>query len=684
MLDLSKSYGRFEDVLFYGDHQDNEIIYYFPDEVHLAHKAGCEEEYDFLLQVYVDNQFRLTSDAGLNDSDGALLQLTVNCDVEPDRLRRAFIALKRTLPSIPENAVLTLPSWTDGSVELITMNASSLLRKGSSDWVDAIISPQRPSLLTGLKGVFIVRYDASAADAVYSAIKRRMGCYSLVSYDLKFTAIRPAMDLKMTAYLSRCQETAKKNINANVKFSLDHFKLNLSAQMAWLVQKMKENGDIVIEGRTEADSPEEQRLLDELMNDFTDQVLRELFTPSLFKENYMSAFADALSEAIADLAPIRFDLCYKLTDKTFSDTRTIFADYSERCAVTRTHNPQTVMSGYFDTLADNFEDYVKLLKTENLYKRQEVVVRLSYDFDKPDNDLECVEVLIWQQKAGLLENVPANGFAIPNGVSPMGKVTFSAQEQEECRLYWECVKAADKAYYYQMRFTYSGELDHIYSPREIVTPPMMSDDREISVNPSYYMFYRNIPVTVGELDFDVFSKVNVNLEIRDAAGKCLEIEAFELNEGCVKSRYIVRDKNLDGPDLWLSKIFYFKDKDMPVLKYPPVRLQGNAVLVDDPRTTQEVHVSLLGNNDDVEELAVTCTVKSPVANRDESIKKQINLAEDSTLDEMVIKLTRFSPEDTVTYVVTKKLKGEKRQQRSPRSEPVLLSQLDTIEIDLDT
>ena len=382
MLDLSKSYGRYEGVTFFGDHQDETIIYYLPDEIKLSPRPDREDEYEFFLQLFHENKMVDASSSALEDSAGSILQLSVDCMVAPERLQQAFAALRRTITSIPGDARLTTPVWTDGRVDLITLDKSSFDNQ-SCDMVKAIVTSQRPSLTQNLKSVFNVRYDRRGTELINSAIGNGQGVIA-ADYDLQFAAIRPAADIKITAFLSRCQETALENIDANLKFTYQQFQADLGAHFEWLTQKMVENGSIKIEVTSMVTDEEEQKRIDRMVDEFKDSVIRELFKPSVLNDkdsSLLDSITDSLIKISDVVTPIKVGFCYKLSNEKISEDRILSVDYSERSAIIQHHNPKALLMENSDLIADHYDDYVKKVAFGELWDTQSVDIELFHDFD---------------------------------------------------------------------------------------------------------------------------------------------------------------------------------------------------------------------------------------------------------------------------------------------------------------
>lgn len=682
MLDLSKSYGKHGGVTFFGDHQDDNIIYYLPDRVSLAKKADREDEYEFYMQLFHDNKMVDASSDDLENTAGSILQLSLNCMVSPERLKAAFAELSRNVSSISSEATCTSPLWSDGNVDLITLDATTLDDENNSEMVKAFISSQRPSFTQDLKSIFNVKYDRRGTELIYSAIKNGQGVVAAV-YDLQFVAIQPALDLKITAFLNRCQETARKNIDAELRLPIKGVQLELGANLEWLTTKMEENGDIKIETTSHLTPDEEKRQIDEKISEFKDMVLHELFTPTL-AGGEDSSMAETLSKALNTINPTKIGFSYKLKEQTINDDRIIMVDYTERSAVIKHHYPQALISDNLSIIGNHIDEYVKKVVIGDLWMTQSIDIKLFHDFDTEDNDLECAEILIWKCKDGLLTKVQEHCFAIPGNTKPLGDFIYSAREGEkEHHLSWLCDNNDNGGYYYQMRFIYSNRLENIYSPKEIVTPPMLSFSRNITIVPDSFMFFKKIPVITGSLDFNVFEKVEVIFNVNDTDGTPLVIdEHIVLNENTNGSRFIVRGKDHNKLDVWISRFFYFKDKTTPLLKYPATLLRDCAVIIDDPLIVKELYLTFSGDIDRMEKLIFTYTVTSPVTDHPFT-KTQILRSEETPIDETPIGIIIYTPEDIVSYEITKIILDAegKRQNQKMDAVEIVASELSLIHID---
>lgn len=125
MLDLSKAYGIYEGVVFYGDHQNENVIYYFPNEIKMAKRTGDNNKYELGLQLFYENKMvDASSSSSLDDTAGSYLRLSSICEITQARLEKAFGTLRSNIKSISSEVRLTTPQWIDGKVYLITLGES--------------------------------------------------------------------------------------------------------------------------------------------------------------------------------------------------------------------------------------------------------------------------------------------------------------------------------------------------------------------------------------------------------------------------------------------------------------------------------------------------------------------------------------------------------------------------------
>jgi len=271
MLDLGKPYGTYDGLTFFGDHKEADVVYYFPDQVSLAQRDDGKGALSLLL--FTKNEVTIGSPESLLDGMGSFLQLDVVCQVEERRLRKALEKVKKA-HDLPESTTASTPLWVDGTVQLVVFDSASGGEMG--EFATNILTGGKPSLAAvDLKSSFMARLDRVGTDLVYSSLIGKKGSFAVVYFTLSYEALRPARDLRIWANLKRCQETVSHELGIGLSGSYEGFQGEINVDLGWLTTKMEEKGDIKIECANYV--PGEDKLTDDLVKDFKDQVIKELF-----------------------------------------------------------------------------------------------------------------------------------------------------------------------------------------------------------------------------------------------------------------------------------------------------------------------------------------------------------------------------------------------------------------------
>jgi peptidoglycan hydrolase-like protein with peptidoglycan-binding domain len=287
MIDLEKQYGTYEGITFYGDHLDDTIVYYLPDEVTLGEVENPSGDKHYAMDLMLFNNTEEVSYGDPKELEGSILTMDVVCTVEKKRYDNAFAKLKASV-NLPDNVKApVLPLWKDGKVDIIVLDKqmTQMEEDDGNGFVATIAGSTKPSLgTTDLKSIFNVRMDRNGSEIVYSALKGNKSSLAGVMYDLQYQALLPAADLRITANLSKCQETASHELGIGFTYT-GELDVSLSANLSWLTKKMEENSSIKVELNLLTDSEEEREKIQKLKDEFMVKVWNELFTPIVSEDS---------------------------------------------------------------------------------------------------------------------------------------------------------------------------------------------------------------------------------------------------------------------------------------------------------------------------------------------------------------------------------------------------------------
>lgn len=616
MLDLSKPLGIHEGVIFYGDHELNSLVYYFPDEVSLAPQtgAGAEGLYELFFQVFNEGGTIEGSLDDLRKSAGSILSLGIQCAVAPKRLEKAMEKLKGSAV-FPENLSATLPPWTDGSVNLMVLD--SITTKDTSidkdSFVKSIIGSNKPSLMSSdLKSIFNVRLDRRGTALTLAGLEGEAGNVAGVLYDLKYLAIRPALDLRIWANLGRCYDSVSHQLGIKAEFTY-YVKFSLGAELEWVTRKLIEDGDMKIEVLSQAEDPETKKMIDEMVKDFKTSILQEMFRPYVNPQtpNVGAAVAGAATNTAASLVPT-IGVAYRFTSEKISHDKVIDVDFRERSTVTRTHNPQSHLWVFGKQIKANRDQYIQHVVFSDIWREQVLKIQLIYDFTLPESDLLNVELIVWRAKDGVKENVKEGRFSLPDNTAPLKNVSFNKLNNGLLSIAWNCERTEPIGYFYQLRFVYDTNKTDIISPAEIVTPPTFSTSESLNIYPDTYIFFRRVEIREGNISFDEIKTVDVSVKLKNNAGEVLESETIVIDETHKNGLLSVRGKDKDALDLEVTKNFFYNDQ-RPSISTAPSFLLDNEVIVNKPflRSTFKIIPVIAGKNDAVVEILLEIIINSP-------------------------------------------------------------------------
>ena len=611
MLDLSKPLGIHEGLIFYGDHELPDLVYYFPDEVGLAPQKDAPGLYEMYLQAFSESDVSEGGMEALRNSAGSILSLGVQCTVSEKRLQKAMDQVKDT-GVFPENLKASPPPWRDGSVNLIVLDSdNSDARSINADsFVKSIVGSKKPSLMSStLDSVFNVRLDRRGTAIVTAALEGDTGNVAGILYDLKFNALRPALDMRIWANLDRCYESVSHQLGVKVEGQIYVVKASLGADFGWLTKKLEEDGDLKIEVISQAEDAETKKMMDEMISDFKTSILREMFAPYINPEipGAIAAGAASVSTSL-----ISVGVSYRFTKENITQNKVIEVDYRERSAIVRTHNPQAHLWVVGKQIAAHLEKYIQHIRFGEVWREQSLSINLQYDFDEAAADLLSAEVMVWRFKDGIHAHPAEGHFSIPAGIDALYSVTFHKGNATPKNIAWNYEKEEPFGYYYQLRFVYQPGRQDVSSPSEIMLPPVYSSGNDLIIFPDTYIYYRKITVRPGNIDFADSNTVDVTFRLKDQEGRVTDMKIIVLSQQNQNQVWTVRGKDRNNLFIEVTKEYHYTD-GRPSLTTEAVFLQDDEVIINKPflRSAFSLIPVVAGVTEPAAEILLEITVTSP-------------------------------------------------------------------------
>ncbi len=649
MLDLSKPLGVHENIIFYGDHQQDDIVYYLPNEVGLvpiiSEDDSNDKKFDFFLEIFKEGTAIKGGLKELEDSSGAIMSLGVQCIASEKRLEKVRDILIDK-HHISEDFIFSPPEWKNGSIDLIVLDATTQDNEtiGEDTFVESIIGSKKPSLTSSdLKAVFNVRLDRKGASLIAATLQGDRSSIAGVLYDLKFKALQPALDLKIEADLDRCHETVSHIVSAGVKVTY-YVTLSAEAKFEFIKEKLIEEGAIKVEVLSQVTDPEMRKMIDETVKEFKDKVMRELFRPMVNTE------LPEIDLGLTDVMP-QIGVAYEFKKKKSFQNKKIAIDYRERSATIKTHNPQAHLWLLGSQIKDDIDNYTKTITFGDLWRENHLETSILHNFEAVDNDLLSAEVLIWRKKDGKKALSKEGGFDIPNDAIPLISFTTTKKKQKKHNIAWITDADEEAGYYYQVKFTYKQNLENISSPVSIFSEVIYSSSQDLIIIPQVLVPLNIFSFRYGNIQKEKITGVDIFIHSKDAQGNQLSQEILSLSDTNKEVIWKLRNHPFYNAYIEEERHFYFAD-GRPTLQQKAVALLDEELIISDPFAFKNVNLIpvITGiNKEEYSEILLQITYKS-TSNSFEYNKLFRAKSPNFSLDEITIPILQKG--DKVSYKYT--------------------------------
>lgn len=660
MIDLGKQYGTFQGITFYGDHEDDALVYYLPDEVKLDKDNNSHHEMDLML--FRKSNIVSTDAINMDDIAGAFLQMGVICTADERKLNRALDELKDNVKTLPEDIKVSQPVWKDGTVDMMILDKQKDAQgdDNASGFVKNILGSQKPSFMTNdLKSIFNVRLDHRGSELIYNALKGSKSSLAGVMYNLQFAALQPAANLRISANLSKCQETVEHELGLSGTYDNGSFNITVGVDVNLLTKKMEENGDIKIEVLSMMETEEDKKRFNQIVDDFKERIIEELFAPDFSEQlpelanaasgdkdkdgdhNVIKDVADAIKDAVKDKnedakkdknesaekdknedaekdknedaendedkdgekkedkkessGKGSVQLHYSYKKQKIESNKVLMVDYRERATVIKTHNPQAHLWLLGLQLGDKFTDYVTQVEMNDLWKTQNI--HTSVDTASFDtSDLKFAEVAFWKQEYGVDAAKSNSEFSIPDGISPL--VALLTKEHPESDISWTRNDKDEAGYFYQVRFGFTNQ--------EIVSEPQLSYSGNLMIVPELCIFNRKLHIMSCGINYDIIRNVDVRLDITDPDGT-RPPEYLILSADHNEDTLLVRSRYRDQTSIQMTRTI---DLNNGTKIANESSVFGSEIPVYNPLLNRDLTLVFSGVSDEINCVIMDATVKS--------------------------------------------------------------------------
>ncbi len=257
-----------EGITVFPDHADPDQFWYLPGPVQLARRPDGDQAFTFI-------KYKPAAVAG-GAKGGGFLMFQVDLRLAPDLERRIMSRLRAVAKGRPKLAVVP---FDEGTVQAIALNlqgsggvAAQAAAPGTFRAVEQILGATTPSLQGNNTAAFSLTLSQEGATILEQAFEQGTAPVGVL-YDLKFTGMRPALHVEITADLERVYNQFGAAVDAQVYF--------VQAGIDVAFEKLVQDGVIhikVLDFVGGDDMAEKEKWA---LDFFKDNLLRSWFEPTL-------------------------------------------------------------------------------------------------------------------------------------------------------------------------------------------------------------------------------------------------------------------------------------------------------------------------------------------------------------------------------------------------------------------
>jgi hypothetical protein len=283
MLLFSSGTFTVDGITVFPDHADPNQYWYLPGPVGLESEADSTEP-QFLLIMYAPD----VASAGIQGA--GFLNVTLALKVSDEAQSKIIGEIRSQFPNVSEPRLAPVP-FDEGTVQIVALNlqgsGGATAAPGTQAAVQGVLGASSPELFGNNDALFALTLGEEGATILEQAFQDGMTPVGGI-YDLKFTGVLPALDVKITADMKRAYTSFSVNFGASAYIA--------SAGIDATFETLRQDGVINVQVVSLSNDASTEQQEQWALNLFKDQIMSTWFAPSLSPTT--EAAADASSVAL--------------------------------------------------------------------------------------------------------------------------------------------------------------------------------------------------------------------------------------------------------------------------------------------------------------------------------------------------------------------------------------------------
>src|SRR5712671_5106433 len=271
MLLLGSKTFTVDGITVFSDHADPNQFWYLPAPVGLESRDDGEPQFTLITSRPAVVQ------AGVKG--GGYLMFTASLPVDPLTESQIRSRIATYFPDV-STPILSVVPFDEGSVQCVALDlqgpggtAAPAARDGAFVAVEKILGASAPSLMGNNDAMFSLTLSADAAGLIEQAFEKQLQPVGVI-YSLKYTGVRPALDVTVTADMKRAYDGFSAGLSGQAYY------VSVGIDIAF--EKLVQDGAIKVKVINLAPNDAENKAQEQwALQLFKDQLMNDWFKPSL-------------------------------------------------------------------------------------------------------------------------------------------------------------------------------------------------------------------------------------------------------------------------------------------------------------------------------------------------------------------------------------------------------------------
>lgn len=340
MLSLEPPYYEIDGTIIYRDHAVAEQFYYTAPDPEIA-RSGGRLLFDIFAYAVELEHSPLAGTSIPEELGAGFLTMGTECKLSNNQLSNIKSQLSGLIDLEEAQIALYPVPYQKGTVKVLALDNFSAPEGAEAEvssrpltarptFVEKVLGSAVPSLLGGLRTIFSLSLSQEGVSFLQGLYRDNAAPVGVV-YELDFYGLRPSVEARVTANLSRIYQHFGGGLSVSYKW--------VGAEIDAALDDLEEQGYINIELISQAVGEEAAKSKELALSLFKEKIIQEMFrptSPASKKDNFniSNILGNKNSKSMVNLT-----LKYKKRE----ELKEVTYDFSERAPAKRTHAPQAFL-----------------------------------------------------------------------------------------------------------------------------------------------------------------------------------------------------------------------------------------------------------------------------------------------------------------------------------------------------